>query len=180
MDLLKDSPQKLFFKYLVPSVSATMVTSIYILADSIMIGKGIGELAIAALNIILPLFNIMFGTGALFGVGGAVLFSVAMGNGDPDRAKRRPMYPRVKELFPEYTVFIGGSSSFDMAPKPYNKYYALDLYCQENNLTHDQVVYIGDDYGLGGNDEAVYQSDFQFITIDNYLDFPKKIEFLLK
>ena len=88
MDLLKDSPQKLFFKYLVPSVSATMVTSIYILADSIMIGKGIGELAIAALNIILPLFNIMFGTGALFGVGGAVLFSVAMGNGDSDRAKR--------------------------------------------------------------------------------------------
>ena len=88
VDLLKDSPQKLFLKYLVPSVSATMVTSIYILADSIMIGKGIGELAIAALNIILPLFNIFFGTGALFGIGGAVLFSVSMGNGDPDRAKR--------------------------------------------------------------------------------------------
>lgn len=88
MDLLKDAPQKLFYKYLIPSVSATMVTSIYILADSIMIGKGIGELAIAALNIVLPLFNIMFGTGALFGVGGAVLFSVAMGNGDTERAKR--------------------------------------------------------------------------------------------
>ncbi|MBQ2994719.1 MAG: MATE family efflux transporter, partial [Peptococcaceae bacterium] len=85
MDLLKDAPKQLFSKYLVPSVSATMVTSIYILADSIMIGKGIGELAIAALNIVLPLFNIMFGTGALFGVGGAVLFSVAMGNGDTDR-----------------------------------------------------------------------------------------------
>lgn len=88
MDLLKDSPKALFSKYLVPSVSATMVTSIYILADSIMVGKGIGELAIAALNLVLPLFNIMFGTGALFGVGGAVLFSVAMGNGDIARAKR--------------------------------------------------------------------------------------------
>jgi len=88
VDLLKDSPKQLFSKYLVPSVSATMVTSIYILSDSIMIGKGIGELAIAALNIVLPLFNIMFGTGALFGVGGAVLFSVAMGNGDTERAKR--------------------------------------------------------------------------------------------
>ncbi len=88
MDLLKDSPRKLFFKYLVPSVSATMVTSIYILADSIMVGKGIGELAIAALNLVLPLFNIMFGTGALFGIGGAVLFSVAMGNNDKERAQR--------------------------------------------------------------------------------------------
>ncbi len=88
MDLLKDPPRKLFFKYLVPSVSATMVTSIYLLADSIMVGKGIGELAIAALNLVLPLFNLLFGTGALFGVGGGVLFSVAMGNHDHDRAKR--------------------------------------------------------------------------------------------
>lgn len=88
MDLLHDSPHKLYFRYLVPSISATMVTSIYLLADSIMVGKGIGELAIAALNLVLPLFNILFGTGALFGVGGGVLFSVAMGNLDPDRAKR--------------------------------------------------------------------------------------------
>lgn len=88
LDLLHDDPRKLFFKYLIPSISATMVTSIYLLADSIMIGKGLGEIAIAALNLVLPLFNILFGTGALFGVGGGVLFSVAMGNHDPERAKR--------------------------------------------------------------------------------------------
>ena len=88
LDLLKDEPRKLFLKYLIPSVSATMVTSIYLLADSIMVGKGLGEIAIAALNLVLPLFNILFGTGALFGVGGGVLFSVAMGNHDPQRAKR--------------------------------------------------------------------------------------------
>lgn len=76
-------------------------------------------------------------------------------------------------------MFVGGSSSFDMAPKPYNKYYALDLYCKENGLSHDEVVYIGDDYGLGGNDESVYKSDFKYITIDNYLDFPKIIKSLL-
>ena len=87
-DLLQDPPRRLFFQYLIPSISATMVTSIYLLADSIMVGKGIGELAIAALNLVLPLFNILFGTGALFGVGGAVLFSVATGNRDTDRARR--------------------------------------------------------------------------------------------
>lgn len=88
VNLLQDSPRKLFFQYLIPSVSATMVTSIYLLADSIMIGKGLGEIAIAALNLVLPLFNILFGTGALFGVGGGVLFSVAMGNRDGERARR--------------------------------------------------------------------------------------------
>ncbi len=99
---------------------------------------------------------------------------------DPDRAKRRKIYDDVVNTFSDYCVFVGGSSSFDMAPKPYNKYYALDLYCKENGIEHDQVVYIGDDYGLGGNDESVYKSDFHFITIDNYLDFPAKVEMLLK
>ena len=99
---------------------------------------------------------------------------------DPDRVKRRKIYNEVVDTFKDYCVFVGGSSSFDMAPKPYDKYYALDIYCKENGLSHDEVVYIGDDYGLGGNDESVYKSDFHYITIDNYLDFPKKVEPLLK
>lgn len=99
---------------------------------------------------------------------------------DPDRTKRRKIYDEVVDSFSDYCVFVGGSSSFDMAPKPYNKYYALDLYCKENGLSHDEVVYIGDDYGLGGNDESVYLSDFNYITIDNYLDFPKVTAHLLK
>ena len=98
---------------------------------------------------------------------------------DPDRAKRREIYGEVVNAFSDYCVFVGGSSSFDMAPKPYNKYHALDLYCRENNLSHSQVVYIGDDYGLGGNDESVYRSDFNYITIDNYLDFSQVVKPLL-
>ncbi len=98
---------------------------------------------------------------------------------DPDRAKRRKIYDEVVETFSDYTVFVGGSSSFDMAPMPYNKYYALDLYCKEHNLKHDEVVYIGDDYGLGGNDESVYKSDFPYLTIDDYRDFPEVIKTIL-
>ena len=95
---------------------------------------------------------------------------------DPDRSKRRAFYQEVVELFPEYVVFVGGSSSFDMAPKPYNKYYALDLYCKENGLSHDQVVYVGDDYGQGGNDESVYLSDFTFVKVDDYRQLPVLLE----
>ena len=98
---------------------------------------------------------------------------------DPDRSKRRKFYKDVTDAFPEYNVFVGGSSSFDMAPKPYNKYYALDKYCAERNIKHDEVMFVGDDYGTGGNDESVCNSDFGFIKIDNYLDFPKKVKFLL-
>ena len=98
---------------------------------------------------------------------------------DPDRKKRRAIYDEVVAAFPEYNVFVGGSSSFDMSPKPYDKYYALDLYCKEKGLSHDEVVYIGDDYGQGGNDESVYRSDFPYLTIDDYRDFPRIVADLL-
>jgi hydroxymethylpyrimidine pyrophosphatase-like HAD family hydrolase len=98
---------------------------------------------------------------------------------DPDRTKRRAIYGEVCQAFSEYNVFVGGTSSFDMSPKPYNKYYALDLYCKENGLLHENVVFIGDDYGIGGNDESVYKSDFNYLTIDNYEDFPDVIAPLL-
>lgn len=98
---------------------------------------------------------------------------------DPDRKKRREIYNQVCEAFPEYTVFVGGSSSFDMAPAPYNKYYALDLFCREAGLSHENAVYIGDDYGPGGNDESVYKSDFPYLTIDDYRTFPDVVKVLL-
>ena len=98
---------------------------------------------------------------------------------DPDRKKRRAIYEDVKQTFSDYTVFVGGSSSFDMAPAPFNKAYALAKYCEERGIAHDEVVYVGDDYGPGGNDESVYLSDFNFLTIDNYLDFPKVMSVLL-
>ena len=98
---------------------------------------------------------------------------------DPDRVKRRKIYDDVVNTFSDYVVFIGGSSSFDMAPKPYNKAYALDLYCKENGIKHDEVVYVGDDYGPGGNDESVFKEDFIGIKIDDYRTFPEKVKFLL-
>ena len=81
-NLTTESVSKLFFRYLIPSIMGMMVTSIYILADTIIIGKGIGIDAMAALNIVLPLFSIFFGNGLLFGVGGSVLMSISRGRGD--------------------------------------------------------------------------------------------------
>ena len=91
---------------------------------------------------------------------------------DPDRAKRRAIYEEVKALFPDYTVFIGGSSSFDMAPAPFDKAYALKKYCEARGIAPEEAAYVGDDYGPGGNDEPVYRSGVLFVKIDDYRDFP--------
>lgn len=87
---------------------------------------------------------------------------------DPDRSRRKVFYQEVVDAFPDYTVFIGGSSSFDLAPLPYNKLGALNRYCEENGITHADILFCGDDYGVGGNDEQVYKSDIDFVKVDDY------------
>ena len=99
---------------------------------------------------------------------------------DPTREKRRKIFSDVKKVFSDYTVFVGGSSSFDMAPYPYDKAYALSEYCKEAGISHSEVLFVGDDYGEGGNDESVYLSDFNFLKIDDYTTLEDKFEFLLK
>ena len=42
INMLESPVRQVFFSYLVPSISATLVTSIYILADTMMIGRGVG------------------------------------------------------------------------------------------------------------------------------------------
>lgn len=98
---------------------------------------------------------------------------------DPDRSRRRAIYAEVCAAFPEYTVFVGGTSSFDMAPKPYDKYYALTAYCREHGYLPSEVLFVGDDYGTGGNDESVYRSEIDFVEVDDYRTVAKKLAFLL-
>ena len=98
---------------------------------------------------------------------------------DPDRSRRRPLFPIVKEAFSQYTVFIGGSSSFDIVPHPYDKLYALERYCARHGIARDEVVFFGDDYRAGGNDEQVYRSDIAFVTVDDYRDFPERVKAVL-
>ena len=86
-DMLKAPIRSVFFSYLAPSVSATLVTSIYILADTMMIGRGVGASGIAALNLLLPLYSAYYGFGMMCGVGGSVLFGFSRGKGDEEAAK---------------------------------------------------------------------------------------------
>lgn len=82
----ENSNIKLFLKYLVPSMLSTVFVSVYVITDTMMIGHGVGEDGLVALNIILPLFSLMYAIGYLFGVGGSVLMAVAKGQQDDKKA----------------------------------------------------------------------------------------------
>ncbi|MBQ9727455.1 MAG: HAD family phosphatase [Kiritimatiellae bacterium] len=98
---------------------------------------------------------------------------------DPDRSRRRALYAEVCALFPDFKVFVGGSSSFDMAPAPFDKAYALARLCGERGIAKEDVLYVGDDYGPGGNDESVLLAGFPFLKIDDYRATPAKLLSLL-
>ena len=87
-DGLKDNLKKLYFKFLIPSLGSAMVMSIYTLTDAIVIGKGVGADALAALSITTPLLCILMSTGILFGVGGSVQMSVHRGSGNHQKSNR--------------------------------------------------------------------------------------------
>ncbi len=88
MDLLKDNLKKLYLRFLIPSLGSAMVMSIYTLTDAIVIGKGVGPDALAALSITTPLLCILMSMGILFGVGGSVQMSVHRGTGNYQKADR--------------------------------------------------------------------------------------------
>jgi glycerophosphoryl diester phosphodiesterase len=99
---------------------------------------------------------------------------------DRDRAKRRKMYPEVLKIFKDYSVYIGGTTSFDIAPLRYNKYDAVLDYAKRNGYTLDEIVFIGDDLEDGGGDSHVRIKGMDFIQVVDYKRFPKNVEILLK
>jgi len=99
---------------------------------------------------------------------------------DPDRRKRKAMYKEVCEIFKDYSVFIGGSTSFDFAGKEYNKYDAVMNYAKRNGYALDEIVFVGDDFGDGGGDSHVRIKGMDYIEIEDYRDFPRMVSILLK
>lgn len=133
-NLLEDPIKALYRKYLLPSISATLVTSIYILADTMMVGRGVGPVGIAALNLLLPVFSLFFGTGMMFGVGGSVLFSISRGRQEETMCRRYftaalvlallagVFYGTVFQIwFDPVTAFLGRNESMDLFVRQYGR-----------------------------------------------------------
>ena len=81
MNLQTGSIRKVYFRYLFPSPFSGLVMSIYSLADMIAVGQDEGPAGTAALACEFPLWAFFCCLSALFGNGGAVLFSKAKGEG---------------------------------------------------------------------------------------------------
>jgi HAD superfamily hydrolase (TIGR01484 family) len=94
---------------------------------------------------------------------------------DPTREKRKKMYAEVLEIFSDYTVYIGGSSSFDFSGKEYNKYSAIMRYAEENGYSKEEILYVGDDFDDGGGDSHVRLGGMDYVEIKDYRALGEKL-----
>ena len=77
---------KKFFKYAVPSAIAMFISSLYTVIDGIFVGQGVGDSALAAVNIVLPFTVLIFGLASMFAIGGGALVSKNFGENNTEKA----------------------------------------------------------------------------------------------
>ena len=74
-------------KFAIPSIIAMLVGSLYNIVDQFFIGRAVGPLGNAATNIAFPLTTLCIAIALMFGIGGASVFNITMGEGQPEKAK---------------------------------------------------------------------------------------------
>lgn len=124
---------KLLMSFALPSITATLVSSLYNIVDQVFIGQGVGYLGNAATNVSYPLSTICLAIALLIGIGSASRFSVCLGKGEPEKAAKiagngilllilaGAVYMAVGELFLTPLLKIFGATSEVL---PYAKQYA--------------------------------------------------------
>ncbi len=81
-----DSIGSLLIKQAVPASIGILVMSLNILVDTIFVGNWIGSIAIAAINVVLPVSFFIAALGMAIGIGGSSIISRALGADNKERA----------------------------------------------------------------------------------------------
>ncbi|PEJ39560.1 MATE family efflux transporter [Bacillus pseudomycoides] len=85
---LREKPMKnLFISYLIPAVLGMVLMSVNIVIDAVMISRGVGANGLAGVNVAIPAFSIFFSISLWIGMGGATLYSIALGENKIERAR---------------------------------------------------------------------------------------------
>ena len=75
-------------RFALPSITSTLVSSLYNIVDQIFIGQGVGYLGNAATNVSYPFSTICLAISLLIGIGSASRFSLLLGKKEPEKAAK--------------------------------------------------------------------------------------------
>lgn len=75
-----------FFKFIIPSIIAQLVFSLYTMVDGIFVARGVSEVALTAVNISMPFSVGLFSISLLFAVGNSTIVAILIGQGEKKKA----------------------------------------------------------------------------------------------
>ena len=81
-------PAKLILRCAVPSMVTMMFGALYSMADGLFVGRFIGQDALAAVNLIMPVITIVFAFSNMIATGSSVQISILLGRKDREGASR--------------------------------------------------------------------------------------------
>lgn len=76
-----------FLRYSILNICGMIGLSCYILADTFFVSKGLGANGLAALNLAIPIYSFVHGSGLMLGMGGATKFSIFRYQGKTQKAQ---------------------------------------------------------------------------------------------
>ncbi|MHB9296639.1 MATE family, multidrug efflux pump [Pillotina sp. SPG140] len=78
---------KLLIRFSVPAITGMLVQALYNIVDRIFVGRGVDEVALGGLSLVLPLMTIFMAFAMLFGMGAANMISMRLGQGKHNEAE---------------------------------------------------------------------------------------------
>ena len=75
-------------RFTLPTIVMNIFTSLYIIVDGYFVASFVGKTEFAAVNLIMPVLNIMGTIGYMFGVGGSALVAKTLGEKNSEKANR--------------------------------------------------------------------------------------------
>ncbi len=87
LDFGKGKISRLFGALFFPTFVGMVFNSILNMCDGMFVGHGVGSDALAAVNIVAPLFLICAGIGLMFGIGSSVIGSIRLAEGNEQAAR---------------------------------------------------------------------------------------------
>lgn len=77
-----------FLRFVIPSIISMWIFAFYTIVDGFFVARGVGPVALAAVNLSMPFNNFVFAAGLLFATGTSTVISFALGRGDLERARQ--------------------------------------------------------------------------------------------
>jgi putative MATE family efflux protein len=99
---------RLLLQFSVPAITGMLVNALYNMVDRIFVGRGVNEIALGGLSLVLPLMTIHMAVAMLFGIGSANMISMRLGQGRRQEAENALNHCFFLLLFMGFLITILG------------------------------------------------------------------------